>query len=61
MTITLGGLIGCSLPLLNQIGFFLGVSVIMDAFVVRTLVAPILLRLSRSEIMWWPNQLWNEK
>ena len=61
MTISLGGMIGCSLPLLNQIGFLLGVSVIMDAFVVRTLVAPILLGLFRSEIMWWPNQLWNEK
>jgi uncharacterized membrane protein YdfJ with MMPL/SSD domain len=42
--------------LLNQTAFILVVSVLIDTFVVRTVLVPILLGVTRSQ-SWWPRSL----
>jgi len=56
MAIAFGGLIFASELLLNQFGFYIFVAVIMDTFVVRTIMVPILMGLS-GKYTWWPAKL----
>lgn len=56
MAVAFGGLIFASELLLNQFGFYIFVAVIMDTFVVRTIMVPILMGAS-GKYTWWPQQL----
>ena len=56
MAIAFGGLLLGGELLLNQFAFYIFVAVLMDTFVVRTIMVPILMGLSM-EYTWWPQKL----
>jgi len=53
MTFAFGGLFLSSNAALNQLAFFLVISVLVDTFVVRTIIMPACMRLL-GEANWWP-------
>ena len=55
MAIAFMGLLFSSIPALNQLSFFLVVSVLVDTFVVRTFLVPALMRILGS-LNWWPRK-----
>jgi len=56
MFIAFGGLLASECLLLNQYAFLLMASVLLDTFVVRTVLVPTLLSFSGSVWSWWPNR-----
>jgi len=56
MAIAFGGLLSSRLILLNQAAFLLVIAVLLDTFVIRTLVVPVLMGFTRS-YSWWPRKL----
>ena len=56
MAIAFGGLIFASELLLNQFALYIFIAVIMDTFVVRTIMVPILMGMAK-QYTWWPQQL----
>ena len=54
MAIAFGGLFLSQSTILNQAAFILFVAVLYDTFVIRTLLMPALLSLSRDKA-WWPS------
>jgi len=56
MAVAFGGLMTSRLIILNQAAFLLIVAVLLDTFVVRTLVVPILMGLT-APYSWWPRLL----
>lgn len=50
------GLLLANETVLNQIGFFLVVSVLLDTFVVRTVLVPILMSVAGGSA-WWPRNI----
>ena len=55
MFIAFGGLLASSCLLLNQYAFLLMSSVLLDTFVIRTILVPTLLSFTGSTYSWWPN------
>ncbi len=53
MAVAFGGLFSASLPLLNQLAFFIVFGVIIDTFVVRTFLVPALMGVLGAA-NWWP-------
>jgi uncharacterized membrane protein YdfJ with MMPL/SSD domain len=56
MAVAFSGLLMSSELLLNQTAFCLVMAVLVDTFVVRTVLVPILLGMT-GERSWWPRQL----
>mmetsp|Transcript_12845 Transcript_12845/g.19486 ORF Transcript_12845/g.19486 Transcript_12845/m.19486 type:complete len:989 (+) Transcript_12845:37-3003(+) len=56
MAIAFGGLLLGGELLLNQLAFYIFIAVLMDTFVVRTIMVPILMGLSH-QYTWWPQKL----
>jgi len=56
MAIAFAGLLASSEMALNQFGFMLCVAVLVDTFVVRTLVVPAMMQLAGSR-NWWPGKV----
>lgn len=56
MAIAFGGLLFSKLMVLDQFGFFLCVAVLVDTFIVRTLLVPALLHLA-GPLNWWPGKV----
>ena len=56
MSIAFGGLLASNEVQLNQFGFLLTVSVLLDTFVIRTIFVPALM-LKASRYNWWPRQM----
>uniref|UniRef100_A0A7S2K5X9 Membrane transport protein MMPL domain-containing protein n=2 Tax=Leptocylindrus danicus TaxID=163516 RepID=A0A7S2K5X9_9STRA len=56
MAIAFGGLLLGGEVLLNQLAFYIFIAVLMDTFVVRTIMVPILMGLSH-QYTWWPQKL----
>ena len=54
------GLLFSSMPILQQLGFFLFVSVLFDTLVVRTLLVPALMALL-GRLAWWPRSFAKER
>ena len=54
--IAFAGLLASSEMALNQFGFMLCVAVLVDTFVVRTLVVPAMMQLAGSR-NWWPGKV----
>eukprot|EP00978_Attheya_sp_CCMP212_P002108 scaffold4347_cov55-Attheya_sp.AAC.1 len=59
MAVAFGGLMLTSSPALCQWAFILTSAVLLDTFVIRTLVVPILMGYT-GEYSWWPRQLPND-
>jgi len=60
MAIAFCGLLFSEITSLNQVGFILVVAVLVDTFIIRTLLVPSILSLSK-EINWWPAIYFNKK
>jgi len=56
MAIAFGGLLMSTSPILNQWSFLLTCAVLVDTFLVRTIIVPILLQLL-GDFAWWPKAL----
>lgn len=56
MSIAFSGLIFSSLLTLSQYGFLLISALLIDTFVVRTFITPILLFLCGDSFAWWPRK-----
>ena len=56
MAVAFSGLFSSSELILNQIAFFLAFAVLLDTFIVRTLMVPALLGLC-DPYVWWPGKL----
>jgi len=56
MAVAFGGLFGSTSLILNETAFLLTTAVLMDTFVTRTIVLPILMNLTGS-LNWWPRKL----
>ena len=56
MAIAFAGLLFSDLLMLKQFGFILSFSVLVDTFVIRTLLNPAIINLS-NELTWWPRKL----
>jgi len=54
MAMTFFGLLLSSEIMLDQVSFFLVVAVLLDTFVIRTILVPVLLGLS-GKYAWWPH------
>jgi len=54
MAVAFSGLLLSSEIILNQVAFFLVVAVLLDTFVIRTILVPVLLGLSGKHA-WWPH------
>jgi uncharacterized membrane protein YdfJ with MMPL/SSD domain len=54
MAIAFGGLLMSKMMMLNQFGFFLCLAVLIDTFIIRTMMVPALLRLA-GPVNWWPS------
>ena len=53
MAVAFGGLLSASLPLLNQLSFFIVFAVLIDTFVIRTFLVPAVHGMLGS-VVWWP-------
>jgi len=53
MAIAFSGLLFSEMPALNQTGFILVVAVLVDTFIIRTLLVPAVLAIAK-EVNWWP-------
>jgi uncharacterized membrane protein YdfJ with MMPL/SSD domain len=53
MAVAFSGLMFSTLPVLQQLGFFLSASVLLDTFVIRLLVVPAIIYLF-GDANWWP-------
>eukprot|EP00173_Palmaria_palmata_P000113 Plantae.Rhodophyta-Palmaria_palmata.ctg10535.p1 GENE.Plantae.Rhodophyta-Palmaria_palmata.ctg10535~~Plantae.Rhodophyta-Palmaria_palmata.ctg10535.p1 ORF type:complete len:262 (+),score=11.43 Plantae.Rhodophyta-Palmaria_palmata.ctg10535:104-787(+) len=60
MSVAFGSLMCSSNPVLYQWSFLLTTAVLLDTFVIRTIVVPILTGLA-GELCWWPRQLPEER
>ena len=56
MSIAFCGLLFSSLPALNQLSFFLVISVLVDTLLIRSVLVPCLMRLI-GKLNWWPRKL----
>jgi len=56
MAVAFGGLMLSSLKILDQFGFILTASVLLDTFVIRTIIVPILFSWT-DKYSWWPRFL----
>jgi RND superfamily putative drug exporter len=56
MAVAFGGLFGSTSLILNETAFLLTAAVLMDTFVTRTVVMPILMNLT-AKFNWWPRKL----
>lgn len=56
MAVAFGGLMFSSSPVLYQWSFLLTSAVLLDTFVIRTLIVPIVMKLT-GEWSWWPRRL----
>ena len=56
MSIAFGGMLASTETQLNQFGFLLTVSVLLDTFVIRTVFVPALM-LKASRYNWWPRKM----
>ena len=56
MCAAFGGMLFSSTIVLNQFAFFLVSAVLLDTFVIRTLLVPIVLELSGEKWGWWPRK-----
>jgi len=59
MCVAFGGMLFSESITLNQFSFFLVSAVLLDTFVVRTILVPIMLELSGDKWSWWPRKLPN--
>jgi hypothetical protein len=55
MALTFGGLLFSQLSLLNQVGFYLSLAILLDTFLVRTVLVPTLMALM-ADNNWWPRK-----
>lgn len=53
MAVAFGGLLSASLPLLNQLSFFIVFAVLVDTFIIRTFLVPAVHGVLGS-FVWWP-------
>ena len=56
MLIAFGSLLISTQQILDEFGFFIGVSVLIDTFLVRTLIVPCVM-LSLGPRNWWPRKM----
>lgn len=56
MAIAFGGLMAGSTPAMQEIGFMLASSVLVDTFIIRTLLVPSLVILA-GELNWYPGEM----
>mmetsp|Transcript_29786 Transcript_29786/g.45669 ORF Transcript_29786/g.45669 Transcript_29786/m.45669 type:complete len:378 (+) Transcript_29786:2-1135(+) len=61
MAVAFGGLMLSTSPALYQWSFLLTVAVLLDTFVIRTLVVPITIGFTGGKISWWPKLLPEER
>jgi uncharacterized membrane protein YdfJ with MMPL/SSD domain len=61
MAIAFGSLMFSSNPVLIQWSFFLTSAVLLDTFIIRTIVVPVLTDLAGSRCCWWPRKLPEER
>jgi uncharacterized membrane protein YdfJ with MMPL/SSD domain len=57
MTVAFGGLMFSSSPVLYQWSFLLTTAVLLDTFVIRTLIVPIVTGWTGPRYSWWPRRL----
>lgn len=56
MSIAFSGFLFSSIPLLNQLGFFVVFAVLCDTFVIRPLLVPSVMHILGS-LNWWPGRM----
>jgi len=60
MAVAFVGLLGSKTIILNQTAFLLTIAVLVDTFVVRIFVVPILMGFT-GNLSWWPRRLSTER